>query len=85
MKQNLPPEILKKAIEYAKTVTGIRRPISAHKPLIEAWEECYALCQDEIVKLKETLEYIKKARNKECQKQGCTCIYDAAHFALEKK
>jgi hypothetical protein len=33
--------------------------------------------------LRNALDYIAGARGRACQKEGCTCIYDTAKYALE--
>lgn len=33
-------------------------------------------------KLVEALEYIAGARNRKCQDEKCTCVFDTAHLAL---
>lgn len=37
----MPQELRKKAIQFARMVTGINRPVMAHRIHIEAFEECY--------------------------------------------
>ena len=41
MKAELPHELLRKAIQFAKDKTGVHRPVKEHTILIEAFEECF--------------------------------------------
>lgn len=42
----LPPKMRKKAIEFAKRVTGIQRPVKEHRPIVTAWEDGYLSCKE---------------------------------------
>lgn len=42
----LPKEVRKKAIEFAKEKTGIQRPHKSQTIIIESFEECYKILQE---------------------------------------
>lgn len=42
----MPQKLRKKAIEFARTVTGINRPVIGHRIHIEAFEACFKAMVD---------------------------------------